>query len=99
MNQRLPCDSQTLRNWMIDYIAGTLALPDGVPTEKTFDTYGLDSVEAVVMAGVMEEEFSTQVDPVQLFENPSIDAFVAAFASDGAGPPQATSDGAAEPGS
>jgi acyl carrier protein len=95
MDKRLPCDSETLRNWMVAYIAGTLALPDGVPTDKTFDTYGLDSVEAVVMAGVLEEEFATQVDPVQLFEHPSIDAFVAAFASDGTGTPAAGSRAAA----
>ncbi len=95
MDKRLPCDAETLRAWMVAYIGGTLALPDGVPTAATFDSYGLDSVEAVVMAGVMEEEFATQIDPVQLFEHPSIDAFVAAFASDGTG----GRAGAAAPGS
>ncbi|MCB4768482.1 acyl carrier protein [Ancylobacter sp. Lp-2] len=83
MDRRLPCDRETLRSWMVNYIGGVLTLPDGVPTDQTFDTYGFDSVEAVVMAGVMEEEFGTQVDPVQLFEQPSIDAFSAAFSSDG----------------
>jgi acyl carrier protein len=84
MSQRLPRDSETLRNWMVSYIDGILSVPGGVQTDKTFDTYGFDSVEAVVMAGVMEEEFGVQIDPVQLFEHPSIDAFVRAFASDGA---------------
>jgi acyl carrier protein len=83
MNQRLPCDRDTLRNWMVAYIGGILSLPGGVPTDQNFDAYGFDSVEAVVMAGVMEEEFGVQVDPAQLFEYPSIDAFAAAFASDG----------------
>jgi acyl carrier protein len=90
MDQRLPCDAETLRRWMVSYIGSILTLPDGVPTDKTFDSYGFDSVEAVVMSSVLEEEFSTEVDPVQLFEHPSIDAFVAAFASDGA---QATHGG------
>jgi acyl carrier protein len=85
MDQRLPCDAETLRNWMVDYIGSILSLPGPVPTDKTFDTYGFDSVEVVVMSSVLEEEFSTQVDPVQFFEHPTIDAFVAAFASDGAG--------------
>lgn len=85
MNQRLPCDRDTLRAWMVAYIGGVLSLPEQVPADQTFDAYGFDSVEAVVMAGVMEEEFGVQVDPVQLFENPSIDEFVAAFASDGDG--------------
>lgn len=86
MDRRLPCDQATLRDWMVSYIGGVLSLPEGVPTGSTFDTYGFDSVEAVVMAGVMEEEFSVQVDPVQLLEHPSIDAFCAAFASDGGQP-------------
>ena len=89
MHQRLPCDQATLRDWMVAYIGGVLTLPDGVPTDSTFDTYGFDSVEAVVMAGVMEEEFGTQVDPVQLLEHPSIDRFCATFASDGGDPPPA----------
>jgi acyl carrier protein len=82
MNDRLPCDAKTLRAWMVSYIGSVLDLPPGgPPTGETFDTYGFDSVEAVVMAGVMEEEFSVPVDPVLFFENPSIDQFVAACAS------------------
>jgi acyl carrier protein len=66
---------------------------EGFPTAARFDSFGLDSVEAVVMAGVLEEEFRVPVDPIQFFENPSIDAFVAAYASDGRGPPGAPAEG------
>lgn len=82
MDNKLPCDSQTLRQWMISYIESVLSPAGGVPPDKNFDTYGFDSVEAVVMAGVMEEEFGVPVDPMWLLENPNIDAFVAAHASD-----------------
>jgi acyl carrier protein len=82
MDSRLPCDRETLRAWMVGYIDSVLAPPGGVPTDKMFDSYGFDSVEAVVMAGVMEEEFAVPVDPVQLFEYPTIDDFASAFASD-----------------
>jgi acyl carrier protein len=76
MGDRLPCDEAKLRAWLINYITSVLNLPgEGVPTDQTFDSYGFDSIEAVVMAGVMEEEFGVQVDPIQLFEHPSIDAF------------------------
>ena len=76
MGDRLPCDEATLRTWLVTYISSVLNLPgEGVPTDQTFDSYGFDSIEAVVMAGVMEEEFGVQVDPIQLFEHPSIDAF------------------------
>jgi acyl carrier protein len=83
MGDRLPIDREALRQWMVDYILSLLDLsPEEVRTDQTFDTYGFDSVEAVVMAGIMEEEFGVMVDPVQLFEHPSIDQFAAVFGSD-----------------
>jgi acyl carrier protein len=84
---RLPIDAETLRVWLVNYISSVLDIPsEDFPTAARFDSFGLDSVEAVVMAGVLEEEFRVPVDPIQFFENPSVDAFVAAYASDGAGP-------------
>jgi acyl carrier protein len=83
MSERFPCDEATLRTWMVNYIASVLKLPgDLVPLDQVFDSYGFDSVEAVVMAGVMEEEFQVMVDPIQLFEHPSINAFAKAHARD-----------------
>lgn len=81
---RLPIDSVTLKAWLVNYISSVLDIPvEGFPTAARFDSFGLDSVEAVVMAGVLEEEFRVPVDPIQFFENPSIDSFVAAYAQDG----------------
>jgi acyl carrier protein len=96
---RLPIDAETLRTWLVSYISSVLDLPaEGFPTAARFDSFGLDSVEAVVMAGVLEEEFRVPVDPIQFFENPSVDAFVAAYASDGTGSASAPAgDGSPEP--
>lgn len=78
---RLPIDAETLRTWLVNYISSVLDVPaEDFPTASRFDSFGLDSVEAVVMAGVLEEEFRVPVDPIQFFENPSVDAFVAAYA-------------------
>ena len=83
---RIPLTPDALRTWMLDYITSVLDLPAGeISTAAQFDIYGLDSVEAVVMAGVMEEEFGVQIDPVELFDHPSIDAFTNAFATPAAG--------------
>jgi acyl carrier protein len=80
MGDHLPCDEATLRAWLVNYIIAVLNVPgDSVPADQSFDSYGFDSVEIVVMAGVLEEEFGVQVDPVQLFEHPSIDAFAKHF--------------------
>ncbi|MFW2828531.1 acyl carrier protein [Sphingomonas sp. ID0503] len=80
---RIPLEPAALKAWMVDYITSIIDIPAAeLPTDQTFTSYGLDSVEAVVMAGVLEEEFGVPVDPASLFEHPSIDAFVAAFATE-----------------
>ncbi|MCA0920129.1 acyl carrier protein [Pseudooceanicola nanhaiensis] len=65
---------------MVTYIAQLLSLdPAGINTADRFDSFGMDSIEAVVMAGIMEEEFGVQIEPMLLVDNPSIDLFSAAF--------------------
>jgi len=81
-NETHTIDPQVLRGWMVKYICGVLGLDTATfSTTDRFDVYGLDSVEAVIMAGVMEEEFQVIVDPNQFFEAPSVDEFVALFTS------------------
>lgn len=80
----LPLDASGLRDWLIRYIRSVLDLPEGdFPTSESFDSFGLDSSETVIMAGVMEEEFGLQLDPAMLFEHSSIDKLVAEFAARG----------------
>jgi acyl carrier protein len=84
MSDRLRCDEPTLRGWLINYISTVLdRVDDGVPTDQTFDTYGFDSVELVLMIGVMDEELGIEVDPAMLFEHPSIDALARAYSRQG----------------
>jgi acyl carrier protein len=80
MNDPSNIDPTVLKDWMVKYICGVLGLDRATfSTCDRFDVYGLDSVEAVIMAGVMEEEFQVVVDPQRFFEAPSVDEFVAAF--------------------
>jgi len=79
MDELIPVDADALRAWMVRYITAILDLPDPVATGQAFNEYGFDSVEAVVMAGVMEEEFGVPIDPIRLFEHPSIDRFSVAM--------------------
>lgn len=73
-------DPAVLRAWMTNYICGVLNLdPADFSTSDRFDVYGLDSLEAVIMADRMEQEFLVTVEPEQFFDAPSVDAFVAAF--------------------
>jgi acyl carrier protein len=73
-------DVEAVRAWLIDYISSVLDAPrDDFPTGKRFDEFGIDSVEAVVMAGMLEEAFAVQVDPMQVFEHPSVDQLARAL--------------------
>ena len=85
MNDPSKIDPTVLRDWMAKYICGVLGLDRATfSTAERFDVCGLDSVEAVIMAGVMEEEFQVVVDPQRFFETPSVDEFVAAFTASAA---------------
>jgi acyl carrier protein len=75
-------DPAVLRAWMTKYICRVLSLdPANFSTSDRFDVYGLDSLEAVIMADRMEIEFQVTVEPEQFFDAPSVDEFVAAFAN------------------
>jgi acyl carrier protein len=75
-----PRDAATVRTWLVGYITSVLDVPtDPFPAAEPFNSYGFDSTEVVIMAGVMEEEFGVELEPAILFENPSVDGFVDAL--------------------
>lgn len=77
-------NAEQLRVWMVDYISAVLDLgKEKIGTDAPFDSYGLDSAEAVIMAGVMEEEFHREIDPNMFFDDPSIDGVVRSFQAAG----------------
>jgi acyl carrier protein len=77
---QIDLNADELRAWMIKYISTVLEVPaNPFPSAAMFDSYGFDSAEAVIMAGVMEEEFRVQIDPRLFFENPSVDELVEAL--------------------
>lgn len=79
-----PINARKLRAWMVEYIASVLGVDENrINLSQPFDVYGLDSAEAVIMAGVMEEEFKVEIDPNVIFEDPSIDGVVRSFQATG----------------
>lgn len=58
---------------MVGYIVAALDMQrQDFSSDARFDSYGLDSAELVIMAGIMEEEFPVQVDPELLFETATV---------------------------
>lgn len=73
-------DATTLRAWIVNYISSVLELsPEAVSESVSFEAIGLDSLEVIVMAGVMEEDFGVEIQPSLFFDDHSIDGLVAAF--------------------
>jgi acyl carrier protein len=71
------------RLWVRAYLAGVLGIPEAdVELDRTLDSYGLDSVDAVLMAGALEDELEFEIDPAAFLQFPTIEAMVAALEHD-----------------
>ncbi|MGI8840517.1 MAG: acyl carrier protein [Caulobacteraceae bacterium] len=71
-----------IRLWVRRYLAGVLGLPEpAIELDRTLEAYGLDSIEAVLMAGALEDELGFEVDPAAFLQFPTIEAMVAALES------------------
>ncbi|WP_395807163.1 acyl carrier protein [Archangium minus] len=63
------------REWMCNYLARKLGIPsEQVDTKKTFDSFGLDSAEAVRMVGDLEDFVGHRLSPSLPYKYPTIDA-------------------------
>lgn len=60
---------------MVAYITSVIEVCDTpFPVDAHFDQYGLDSVEVVIMAGMIEEQFGVEINLESAFENPCVAA-------------------------
>ena len=74
-------DLRALREWIIRWVAGELGVrPQEVDCEAAFDDMGLSSIQAVSMAGELEEMLGLKVDPDVAWEFPTIAQLVAHLA-------------------
>ena len=65
-----------IQRWIQRYIQSVLEVgSDALPTDTEWTDLGLDSVELVIMAGVMEDDFDIAIDPHILIEYPTISTF------------------------
>lgn len=70
-----PPDASAIRDWMVAYITSVIDVTqEPFPVDARFDHYGLDSVEATIMAGMIEEQFGVELNLEDVLENPSVTA-------------------------
>jgi len=69
---------ESLRAWLVDAVAGYLALPPSqVGTEVKLRSLGLDSVHAIGLCVDIEERWGILVEPTLAWDFPTIDTIVA----------------------
>jgi acyl carrier protein len=60
---------QRLRDWVRGHLAQRVGLaPESIEIDKGLGSYGLDSVDAVLMAGELEEAFNIEIDPARFLQ-------------------------------
>ena len=69
--------SEAIREWLVIYLADLLEVSaDDIDTEVPFDSYGLDSSAAIGLTGDLEDWLGKEVDPILLYDYPTIEALV-----------------------
>ena len=73
-------DDPDLRAWVRSHLGRVLGMaPEQVGLHRTLADYGLDSVDAVLMAGELEEAFGVEIDPAGFIQFDTIEAMVLAL--------------------
>ncbi|BBK32680.1 acyl carrier protein [Stella humosa] len=73
-----------IQAWLATYLAEQMGVPpEMIGPDVPFETYGLDSVDAVVMASALETEFAIEVEPALFLRNPTVDAVYAELEEEG----------------
>ena len=69
--------------WVRDHLAQALGVtPESVSVDKGLSSYGLDSVDAVLMAGELEEAFGVEIEPARFIACDSLGEIIKTTASD-----------------
>ena len=69
--------SDAIRKMLIGELAAILEIAESqVDTSKPFDEYGLDSTDAIIVVGLVEEQIQMELEPELLIRNRTIDEVV-----------------------
>jgi len=69
-----------LHAWICNRLASLLATdPEEIDLDTPIQDYDLDSVDAILMAGDLEETFALEVDPAAFLRFPTLRSMIAAL--------------------
>lgn len=73
-------DPAAVREWVIEYLSRVLQIDRrDVDLRKGLGAFGLDSVDALIMAGELEEHFGVEIEPTVLLEFDSFQGMLDAW--------------------
>lgn len=65
--------TETARAWLVDKLAQRLEVPaEQVDVNKYFDEFSLDSTEALILAGELENWLGYQIETTAIWYHPTI---------------------------
>ena len=68
----------TIQNFLVATIARFTKQPaDRIPHDAVLIDLGLQSIDAVILSGEVEDQFSIELDPSTIFEHDTLDSFAA----------------------
>jgi acyl carrier protein len=69
-----PLTEKAIRQWLTEYLAQQIEVSaDSIDTQKTFESYGLDSRVAVQVSGALEKVVERRLSPGLLYEYQCVD--------------------------
>lgn len=76
--------ADAVRVWITGFLVSLLDVDQAeIKGDTRFHVIGLDSVDAVVMAGAMEEHFDVEIDAALFLRNSTIDDLLADLQANG----------------
>lgn len=74
---------ERLWEWLRNYLAQVRGVaPESVTVDKGLSSYGLDSIDAVLMAGELEEAFSVEIEAARFIASDLFSEIITTLASD-----------------
>lgn len=76
-DSKIPLTGAEIEAWLVLQLAQLLNIdPDKVDVTVPFESYGLDSEAAVTLSGDIQEWLGRSLEPMLLFDYPTIEALV-----------------------
>jgi 8-amino-7-oxononanoate synthase len=66
-----------IRKWLVASVATVVKMkPEQIDVTQSFDSFGMDSLQAVSLSGDLEEWLGEELSPTLVWDYPSIDLLV-----------------------